>query len=254
MNHYLVGLGFDELHKDYKIIRVIYVRDDKGMHFGEVIPFVEIFSLKENVWRQIPNSRVSRLVDKTEVYAKGVYYWVEMTPEMPTRNVFIMFFDFQTKMFREFEIPTVVPHVPDSPFTLMRFQDSVAVCAVDAAVTDFNLSVCYLLWVITHENGVVTVTDHFMTVLTDFGIPLGITDNGTLIIEAFRPTNGGMTSIVSFHLQSLVYKDHGYGHLKGLDISQSPFISTSVHTSFPHSLIMLPGPTLPLDVTPSFPY
>ncbi|KAL8156754.1 hypothetical protein AgCh_001744 [Apium graveolens] len=78
-------------------------------------------------------------------------------------------------------------------------------------------------------------------VLKDCGFPLDITKNGTLLIEAFRSNYLDVTSIVSFNVKSMVYKDHGFGKARGREVSGSIPGPLTLDTSFPESLIMYEG-------------
>lgn len=75
--YYFVGMGFDKLMNDYKIVRIVYVKDDKRKLLGEVAPKVEIFSLRKNTWRKIKNPGVPMIVHEDGTYVNGCYYWLE---------------------------------------------------------------------------------------------------------------------------------------------------------------------------------
>ena len=80
-------------------------------------------------------------------------------------------------------------------------------------------------------------TLRFRYVPEEYGYPLAITKNGTLVIESFSSENLGVASIV-FCNQSMIHKDHGSGKGNGPEVSKSVFNLSSVDTFFPESLIM----------------
>ena len=105
-------MGFDKVMNDYKIVRIIYVEDDQGEVLGDVAPKVEIFSLRENVWRKIKNPGVPRLDIENGVFGYGCYYWleknsaiVEDTSTCHGNKARIMSFDFHCVLFGEFNLP-----------------------------------------------------------------------------------------------------------------------------------------------------
>ena len=242
----LVGMGFEKVMNDYKIVRIIYVEDDQGELLGDVAPKVEIFSLRENVWRKIKNPGVPRLDIEDGVYVDGCYYWleknyaiVEDTSTFHGNNPRIVSFDFHSELFGEFNLPDDLSQIlARNPINkLMRFEDSLALCVLDEQLNKGDSGSTYCIWLMRQEDGVITWTLRFRYVLRECGYPLAITKNGTLVIEPFSSENLGVASIV-FCNQSMIHKDHGFGKGNGPEVSKSVFNLSSVDTFFPESLIM----------------
>lgn len=250
-SYYFVGMGFDKAGDDYKVVRIVYVKDREGRLFGEVAPKVEIFSLRKNTWRKMKEPRVPRLVYEHGIYFGGCYYWLELkqpgTEEAYTccgNKLKIVWFDFETEVFGEFNVPHDVPRDLGkfSPHKLMQFEDSLALCVVDIGVLDKGgIRFPHRIWLMRQENGVVTWTLRFRALLKESGYPLGITKNGTLVIESIRSRDLDVTSIVSCNLKSMIYKDHGFGKARGPDTSEDVLEPSTVVTSFPESLVMYEG-------------
>ncbi|XP_063941409.1 F-box/kelch-repeat protein At3g23880-like [Daucus carota subsp. sativus] len=245
-----LGMGFDKVMNDYKIVRIIYVEDDRGELLGDVAPKVEIFSLTENVWRKIKNPGVPRLDIEDGVFVDGCYYWFERnyaivddTSTCHGHKLRIMSFDFHSELFGEFNLPDDLSQIlARNPINkLMRFEDSLALCVLDEPLNKGDSGLPYCIWLMRQENGVVTWTLRFRYVLEECGYPLAITKNGTLVIELFCSKNPGLATIV-FCNQSMIHQDHGFGECVGpVEISTSVFNLSTVDTSFRESLILYEG-------------
>ncbi|XP_074360532.1 F-box/kelch-repeat protein At3g06240-like isoform X2 [Apium graveolens] len=243
----IVGMGFDKLTNDYKIVRIVFVKDDKKKLFGEVAPKVEIYSLRKNTWTKLKDPGVQRLVYDHGIYFNGCYYWLELNQPGTERangcygtKMRIMSFDFHTELFGLLKVPNDVPcNLGRCPHKLMEVEDSLALCVIDAPHRDKgDTRFPFCIWLMRQENGVVTWTLRFRPLLQYFGSPLGITKNGTLIIESYRTNKLDETCIVSCNLKSMIHKVHGFGIIRNprtfLDIS-------TLDASFPESLIMYEG-------------
>lgn len=155
-----------------------------------------------------------------------------------------MSFDFNNELFGEFEVPDDLPLSlgKRSPYKLLKYENSLALCLIDAPLNDKGVaSYPYYIMSMKQENGVVTWTLCFKFVLKEFGYPLDITKNGTLITESVRSESDGVTSIISYNLKSMIHKDHGFGKRGGPDVSRYVRNPSTVDTSFPQSLIMYEG-------------
>nr|XP_017225321.1 PREDICTED: putative F-box protein At5g15670 [Daucus carota subsp. sativus] len=159
-----LGMGFDKLMNDYKIVRIIYVEDDQGELLGDVAPKVEIFSLTENVWRKIKNPGVPRLDIEDGVFVDGCYYWLERnyaivddTSTCHGHKLRIMSFDFHSELFGEFNLPDDLSQIlARNPINkLMRFEDSLALCVLDEPLNKGDSGLPYCIWLMRQENGVV---------------------------------------------------------------------------------------------------
>ncbi|KAL8156807.1 hypothetical protein AgCh_001787 [Apium graveolens] len=245
----VVGMGFDKPTNDYKIVRIVYVRDDKDKLFADLAPKVEIFSLRKNTWRKLKDPGVPRLVYDHGVYFNGSYYWLELNQLGTERangcygtEMRIMSFDFHTELFGLLKVPDDVPcNLGRCPHKLMQVEDSLALCVIDAPHRDKgNTRFPFSIWLMRQENGVVSWTLRFRPLLKYFGSPLGITKNGTLIIESFRTNEHDETCIISCNIKSMIYKVHEFGIARN-PISQSFFDVSTVDALFPESLIMYEG-------------
>ncbi|KAL8156826.1 F-box protein CPR1-like [Apium graveolens] len=250
-SYYIVGMGFDKISNDYKVVRIVYIGDDKGKQFGEVAPKVEVYSFRKSTWRKIKDPRVPRLANEEGAFVNGKYYWVEMkqpgTPEfnnMKSRELKIISFDFNTELFGEFKVPSAVPRLLGviAPFKLMEYQGSLVLCTIDPdrCIAD-PPKYPYRAWMMSQENGVVSWTQCFYVELKEYGPPLNITKTGTLVTEAYRSEFGDVTSICSCNYRSKVIKDHGFGKHGGPEVSRHLLAPSTADTSFPESLIMYEG-------------
>lgn len=250
-SYYVVGMGFNKESSDYRVVRIFYVKDDKGKQFGDVAPKVEIYSFRKDAWREINDVVVPRLVNEEGTYLNGSYYWVEMkqpgTREFYTfksEELRVMSFDFDNEVFGEFKVPDGVPDLFErvAPSRLMQFEGSLALCVSDPKKCNkYAARYPYCIWLMRRDNGVISWTVRFRAVLKEYGPPLSITKTGTLILESYRSGPVDLSTIVSCNLNSMIYKYLGYGKHGGPEVVPSVLAPCTVDTSFPESLIMYEG-------------
>ncbi|XP_058006580.1 F-box protein CPR1-like [Hevea brasiliensis] len=68
-----LGFGFDSTTDDYKLVRIVY----SHFNFGEIRPFVEIYSLRSRGWRKVDNNLKYVITARsTSAFLNGACHWV----------------------------------------------------------------------------------------------------------------------------------------------------------------------------------
>lgn len=238
---YVVGLGFCRDSGDYRVVRIFYKGVEERNLVGDKAPKVEVFSLKENEWREIENARVPRVADaEIGVTVGGMVYWIGGSGEPKARvdEVWIMSFDFDSEVFGVVKLTDDVRYcLGDSAFfRLMKFKDSLSVCLFrkDEKDRKFNQPCC--VWVMKCEAGTVSWTLAFKVDMQIATVPLSISKSGTMLMVVRNPFFP-QSAIVSCNLKSMSYKNLGFRQQLDRPVLRPP----SCDTSFVESLVMLDG-------------
>ncbi|XP_074336415.1 F-box protein CPR1-like [Apium graveolens] len=245
-------MGFSRSGDDYKVVRVVYVRDKMLNFWGDVAPKAEVYSLKKNTWKKIKDPGVPRLGANTGVYVNGSFYWLEM--KRPSTQVmgrpynstdlWMLSFDFDGEVFGEVKIPKKVSNClgVGARFKLLEFEGSLALCVFDVQHSTGVTLHPSCVWLMRQENGVVSWNLLFRAELKDAGYPMKITKAGTLLVETY-PLRGrfDVTSILSCNLKTMQYKDLGFGMSGGVEGSLLMPEACTANASFTESLVMYEG-------------
>ncbi|XP_050213102.1 F-box protein At3g07870-like [Mercurialis annua] len=73
---FVLGFGFDSKSNDFKVVRMVYVQCDDG---DEIPPIVEVFAVKERVWRKVGAKNVkSCCVERvwSQCFLNGFIHWL----------------------------------------------------------------------------------------------------------------------------------------------------------------------------------
>ncbi|XP_074381489.1 F-box/kelch-repeat protein At3g23880-like [Apium graveolens] len=201
---YAHGFGFYEPSRDYRVVRIMYFNGLRGNQFEKLTPRVEVFSLRMNRWRPWRgdnNAVVSRVASKIGTTVNSTVYWLKDE----SSGVWIMSFDFNNEVFGKIKLPNDVCHslgeVRD--FQLMKFEGSLSVCVRNhLTLIDKKFYRPCCIWLISHNDGVVSSTLRFRVVLKKIGQPLNITKGGALLMaKSIRST----CKVLSCNLQSMQY-------------------------------------------------
>lgn len=238
---YVVGLGFCRGSDDYRVVRILYKGVEEGTLVGELAPKVEVFSLKENEWREIENVRVPKVADaEIGVTVGGMVYWIGGSGEPQARvdEVWIMSFDFDSEVFGLVKVTDEVRYClgESAFFRLMKFKDSLSVCVFrkDESGGKFNQPCC--VWLMKREAGIVSWTIGFKVDMKIATVPLSISKSGTMLMVVRHPFFPE-AAIVSCNLKSMCYKNLGFRQ----QLDRPVLRPSSCDTSFVESLVMLEG-------------
>ncbi|KAF2293509.1 hypothetical protein GH714_002342 [Hevea brasiliensis] len=71
-----LGFGFDSTTDDYKLVRVVYLKDST-LNYNEFPPLVEIYSLRSRGWRKVDNNlKYVMREGSTSAFLNGACHWV----------------------------------------------------------------------------------------------------------------------------------------------------------------------------------
>ncbi|XP_058006574.1 F-box/kelch-repeat protein At3g06240-like [Hevea brasiliensis] len=98
-----LGFGFDSTTDDYKLVRVVYLKDST-LNYNEFPPLVEIYSLRSRGWRKVDNNlKYVMREGSTSAFLNGACHWVA-TKEDGISEV-IVSFALGEEVFGEMEVP-----------------------------------------------------------------------------------------------------------------------------------------------------
>lgn len=227
---YALGFGFHEPTHDYRVVRVVYDGNAIGNFVGSLPPRVEVFSLRMNNWREIQNPFVPQVASYIGTTVNNSVYWEDTQTYF--KQVSILSFDFNSEVFGQVKLPDDVRYCLGEAaiFQLMTFEGSLSVCvSIDLTESDGMLIQPCCIWLMRHEDGIVSWTMRFKVVLKEHVWPLNITRGGTLLMASLsRPIVG----LLSCNIKSK--KDPQLG---------KPLVNKycAVDTSFIESLLLFEG-------------
>lgn len=240
---YAVGLGFNEPARDYRVVRILYY---KGNRIGKWPPRAELFSLKKNEWREIKSPVVPRLFSAFGTTVNSSVYWIDTRDcKTGSEETWILTFNFNSEVFGQFKLPGNVCYYclgEIANFKLMKFDGVLCVCVSGFDVeSDVKLIQSCCIWLMKHEDGIISWTLLFRVVHRNFGfpengkigLPLNITNNGKLLM-VLLPPGDPHTGLLSCNLKSMHYKDLGF-IVPSDEINLTP---AHAETSFIESLVM----------------
>ncbi|KAM0960275.1 hypothetical protein ACFX2J_025112 [Malus domestica] len=103
------GFGFDSKKNDYKVVRLVYLRQDDQ---GQACPEVSLYSLNSGSWKTISATAPNYVIAQTfwsQVFIKGAVHWIAShRKENGLRNV-ILSFDVSGETFKEIQLPEDLP-------------------------------------------------------------------------------------------------------------------------------------------------
>ncbi|KAL8107962.1 hypothetical protein AgCh_024390 [Apium graveolens] len=161
-----------------------------------------------------------------------------------SKDLWILSFDFDDEVFGELKVSRNVYNCigTSALFKLMEFKGSLALCIFDAQCIKGVVSHPYRIWLMRQEKGVISWILRFTASLKQGGLPINITKSGIILIEMYNsPKRVGVTSILSCDLNTMRYKDLGFGKPEGVDDSILIPEPCSIDTSFTESLVMYEG-------------
>ncbi|XP_074337715.1 F-box/kelch-repeat protein At3g23880-like [Apium graveolens] len=227
------GFGFHEDSGDYRVVRIMYVNDRRD----ELTPRVEVFSLRNNKWRpcRTKNTILPRVDSRTGITVNSTVYWLKRgSYTTNSEGVWILWYDFNSEVFGEIKLPDDVCYEKIADFQLMKFEGSLSVCVryrptkIKKSLTEIKnkkkLRQRCCIWLISHEDDIVSSTLRFRVVLKKFGEPLNITNGGDLLMKrsfAWRTS----ATVLSCNLKKMQYRR--------LKFPKAPY---RVETSFIESL------------------
>lgn len=242
----MVGLGFNKVSNDYRVVRIVYFQDKMDL------PKVEVYSLRERTWKEIKDPVVPRrsLRDCEGVYVNGRIYWMEVERSFSvesspyvSKDLRMLSFDFDTEVFGEVKVPEEVSNClgVGAGFKLMEFDGSLALCVSNIQVRNGLFIIPYRIWLMRLDNGVISWILRFTNELKEPGLVMNITKTGTILVQRLPslPVHA-ITRIFSCNLNTMHYKDLGLGGRWGEeDFPTMPHCI--VDTSFIESLVMYEG-------------
>ncbi|PSS16391.1 F-box protein [Actinidia chinensis var. chinensis] len=103
-----IGFSFDAKSNDYKVVRIVHLRDSGAM----IPPEVDVYTLSARIWRNISHLKFSYVIKarETQAYLKGAAQWIGF--DMKRHGVMIVSFHMGDKVFRSTEHPDGVEYIP----------------------------------------------------------------------------------------------------------------------------------------------
>lgn len=207
----VLGFGFCEKENDFKIVRILYSAHCVS---AKLRPRVEVYSLKSGKWRSVKVQVDHTIFRGCSAFVDGCLYWTA-AERANERISWVMWFDLKEEVFREVEMPK--DYDKDSwddnlPVNIMRWNDKVAVCAID----QYKNCVKCGFWVLKKDGGgEMSWKKQLELVLMDqlCGMPVGFTRSGKVIIAAVdndpsrRNKTPGLTKIVALNIDDMKFKD-----------------------------------------------
>lgn len=178
----LVGLGVVKPGDDIRVVRIMYHDQNPDNLVGKFAPKVKVFSLKEKEWRVIENPRIPRVAGREiGTNVDGMVYWLDCLHTAD--EVCLMSFDFENEVFGLLKLTDDVRYCLGESvyFNLMKFKDSLAVCVFQINESNGIYSQPCHIWLMSHEDGVISWTSHSKTVYEQVRWPLSITKSGRLV-------------------------------------------------------------------------
>lgn len=171
----LLGFGWDESGKDYKVISIQYFWNDE-LDVPHDPSIVSIYSLRSDSWRHfedvdLANSGHCSYKSLCNTYLNGVYYWFT---ELNDQDISILAFDMSLEKFREIKVPDCIK-ARGGDLTL--YGDSVALISCDL---DMNAK-CVDIWVLKEESRWVKCLN--IGPFEDLKWPLGFWRDTELLLE-----------------------------------------------------------------------
>ncbi|WOH07515.1 hypothetical protein DCAR_0726948 [Daucus carota subsp. sativus] len=125
------GFGFDHASSDYKAVRIV-----QKINVINVINRVELYSLKENCWKEINAKLDFGLIDKSRgkvTSVNGSIYWLARK-RMDDSGLVVLSFDVQSLKFGTIQFPDDLSVLPFywrrnyDEFSVLQFKEYVALC------------------------------------------------------------------------------------------------------------------------------
>ncbi|KAJ0574347.1 putative F-box domain, galactose oxidase/kelch, beta-propeller, kelch-type beta propeller [Helianthus annuus] len=115
-----LGFAFHESSNDYKVVRLVYFSGSCSFPFVDVVPLVEIYSLRTDSWKVVSAEVPPVMIQSVATFNDGVFYWMgfKSVTDDPMEN-YILSYDLDDGRFREIEQPSV-----DFPFSLLAVKGS----------------------------------------------------------------------------------------------------------------------------------
>lgn len=203
-----LGLGFDPITNDHKMIRIVY---ERPVGQPSAAPKVEIYSLRTGLWKTIMGAPIGYSMVElfgSSVFVNGGVHWLAYSGSVAWsdgnksyRNIIIVF-DVQTEVFRELNLPEELALEYPLYLGVVAYRDSISVCQYE----DRQRYGCdgFTVWVM-NQYGKEDSWSKLLTGSLSAGVSsvLGFKSNGEVVVES------GKGKLVS--CQPGTYKKMGIG-------------------------------------------
>ncbi|KAI5337885.1 hypothetical protein L3X38_017156 [Prunus dulcis] len=103
-HHSVYGFGFDSKKNDYKVVRLVYLRQNEG----QACPEIELYSLNSGSWKSITSAAPSYQIAqnfRAQVFVNGAVHWVASCKKGNCFRNVVLSFDMSNETFQEIELP-----------------------------------------------------------------------------------------------------------------------------------------------------
>lgn len=215
---FVIGFGINN-KDDYKLVRVVYVKNEDGM--CNLPPEVEVYSISTGVWRRVMRGVAVKhcMVEFmwSQVFFEGVVHWIAYDVIVIGGGVrcLVMTFSVDDEVFREIELPDELVGVIPMYLGVMVLEGSLAVVKYERGL---NGSGSCEVWVMK-SYGVVESWSRLYRINLVAGMEkvVGFRNNGEVLFStkrnrlvSFDPNSGGTKDLGirgssrSFYVQNYV--------------------------------------------------
>ncbi|KAK8510450.1 hypothetical protein V6N13_100473 [Hibiscus sabdariffa] len=172
-----LGFGYDSLTDDYKVIRFVsnsFEYEFDGMSFySHTIVQVDLYSLKSNSWKELPDPGVGAWYAFTfNNYINGFYYW----PATEASGHVILSFDMVNERFSTLPLPEFDGGLAQNYLELVDFKGSLGAIVYPREGTLKSVHV----WVMSGS----WTKQHSFESVPGVERPLGFWENGKVFLES----------------------------------------------------------------------
>ncbi|GFS38595.1 hypothetical protein Acr_00g0058500 [Actinidia rufa] len=107
-----IGFGFDAKSNDYKVVRIVYLIDDRD---AVVPPEIDVYSTRTGAWRNISHMGLRYWVRHRtpQVFLNGATYWIEsdahwIVASVMERRTLMVLFELGDELFRPIMLPACI--------------------------------------------------------------------------------------------------------------------------------------------------
>ncbi|XP_016476971.1 F-box/kelch-repeat protein At3g06240-like [Nicotiana tabacum] len=232
---FVLGFGADHLSNndddDYKLVRLVYHKNDDVFSRYNVPPEVEIYSLNTGVWRRVIGAEIKHCMVEfmwSQAFVNGAVHWIayDVGENGGVRSL-IMFFSIADEVFGDIMLPDALAGQIATNLSIMVFEGSLAVVKYEREIDGGSCEV----WAMK-QYGVLESWSRFYSInLDDMERVVGYRNNGEVLF--------------STRSYELVSYDPNSGHKKDLGIRGS---SRSFYVqNYMESLVLLQGDSVVSD-------
>ncbi|KAM1166125.1 hypothetical protein ACFX2G_025897 [Malus domestica] len=179
----ICGFGFDSKKNDYKVVKLVYLRQDDQ---GQACPEIGLYSLNSGSWKTITATSPNYVIAQTfwsQVFVHGAVHWIaSRRKENGLRNV-ILSLDVSDETFKEIELPEDLARVLPTKYM------AISAAGKSIAVKHYDQNI-HSIWIMREYGVVDSWTKKFSIdthVIPNFRVVqiMGCRKNGEFLLEMY---------------------------------------------------------------------